>query len=516
MLLGAPGGDSSGQGLFTLDLSPGTGHGVSSLSGDLDNYRFGPTTPMGGLFPAQGFIGTSAAAPLVTGVAALVLSVNTNLNYRDVQQILLLSAHHYDLTDPDIVTNGAGLLVSHNVGFGIPNAGDAVALAAAWTNRPPLIVLSVTDSQPLPIPDEGLRVETTGDGVPSWLASIPAAPGTGPQPDVPTLALPLVDVGLATNVPVQDLTNKGALILRGSGLFSNKLFNVAKAGAAFAIIYNTNSDDTLVPVMVGDDFTPIPSVFIGNSNGLTLQALIQTNASALVRLRLESAQKVFHVDDTLICEHVGVRLQTDHSRRGDLRITLTSPAGTRSVLQAWNPDTNAGPADWTYWTTHNFYEGSAGDWTLSVGDETLGATGSVLNATLMIRGTQITDTDHDGLDDGWEMAHFGSLAFGPKDDPDGDGYDNAREQAMGTDPTKPNAPFAVNLSWWSLRGYTLPRLTWPSAAKYSYQVFEGTNLPSFNLATNLPGAFPETEWLGPPQGGTPGDEFFKVFSIPSP
>lgn len=511
LLLGAPGGDASNQGLFTLDVTISVGTGVSSLLGDLNNYRFGPPFSL-----TAGFVGTSAAAPLVSGVAALVLSVNTNLSYRDVQQILLLSAHHGDLADPDLVTNGAGFLVSHNVGFGIPNAGDAVRLAQIWTNRPPLTTVSVSDSQRLPIPDEGLRVETTGAGVPAFLASIPAAPGTGPQPDAPTQWLPLVDVGLATNVPAMNLTNAGALILRGGATFSQKISNAAQAGAAFAIIYGTNGDDSLVPVMIGDDFVPIPSVYIVNSNGVALQSLFQTNSGALVRLRLQGAQKTFHIDSTLICEHVGVRLQTDHQRRGDLRITLQSPMGTRSILQAWNPDTNAGPADWTYWTTHDFYESSAGDWTLFVGDETAGATGAVLNATLMIEGTQITDTDHDGLDDTWEMANFGSLKYGPKDDPAGEGYTLARAQAMGIDPTKPPHPFAVDLSWWSLRGYTLPRLTWPGAPMYDYSIYGTTNLPGFNLLTNLPGVFPETEFLGPPPGGTPGGQLFDVFSAPGP
>jgi len=63
------------------------------------------------------------------GLAALILSANTNLTYRDVQQILILSARHFDFADPDVATNGAGLKMSHNLGFGIPDAGVAVNLA---------------------------------------------------------------------------------------------------------------------------------------------------------------------------------------------------------------------------------------------------------------------------------------------------------------------------------------------------------------------------------------------------
>ncbi len=44
------------------------------------------------------------------------------------------------------------------------------------------------------------------------------------------------------------------------------------------------------------------------------------------------------------------------------------------------------------------------------------------------------DTDGDGLSDSWEMSHFESLEYGPDDDPDGDGFTNRQELNAGTDP----------------------------------------------------------------------------------
>jgi len=52
------------------------------------------------------------------------------LTCRDVQQILILSSRHFDLADPDLRTNGAGFRFSHNVGFGVPDAGRAVTFGA--------------------------------------------------------------------------------------------------------------------------------------------------------------------------------------------------------------------------------------------------------------------------------------------------------------------------------------------------------------------------------------------------
>jgi hypothetical protein len=54
------------------------------------------------------------------------------------------------------------------------------------------------------------------------------------------------------------------------------------------------------------------------------------------------------------------------------------------------------------------------------------------------RGTTYADTDHDGMADAWEQAHFGNLDRGsPTDsssDFDSDGYTDLEEFLNGTDP----------------------------------------------------------------------------------
>lgn len=508
VLVAAPGGGGdTPQGLFTLDL---VGHerGVNSgiiYAGDIADYRFG----------VQAFIGTSASAPLVSGLAALILSVNPHLGYRDLQHILLLSARHWDAADPDLSTNAAGLVVSHNVGFGVPDVGHAVWLARGWSNLPPLTILTIADNQPRAIPDEGLRVEVSGTDIPPALVSLPAFPTFAPHPDQPTMALPLADAGMAATVPPLNLTNQGALILLDPTPFATKIGNAAQAGAAFAVIYNaTNGSGFNLGLVAGTEYSPIPAVFIGHSAGVALNDLFQTNASALARLRLVTADKVFHVNTALRCEQVGVRVRTDHPLRGDLRITVRSPGGTRSVLQHFNDDTEAGPTDWTYWSTHHFLESSFGDWTVSVSDEFAGAVGNILSVSLILRGTQLADSDHDGLDDTWETNRLGSLVYGPKDDPDGDGFTNAREQIMGTDPQASDILAAPDLSRWGLFGSSYMRLSWPSAAHYLYEIQGGTNVSALNLITNLPGAFPESSLFVPYSATENG--FFKVRAWAAP
>jgi subtilisin family serine protease/subtilisin-like proprotein convertase family protein len=514
LLVSGPSNDSTQPfQLFTTDLL-GT-DGRNTL-----NY-FPPFQDLSGyIFDALGFSGTSAAAPHIAGVLALMLSANTNLSYRDVQQILILSSRHYDFADPDLSMNGAGFLVSHNVAFGLPDAGQAVQLARSWSNRPPLTNITLTSTTLQAIPDDGLRVLITGDDIPANLASIRTLPGTGPHADVPTAILPLVDVGLATNTISANLTNKAALIERGTNSFEAKINFAARAGAAFAVIYNyaTNTSgsgapggDQLTP-LAATDYTPIPAVFISHTNGVALKSLFQTNNSARAQIHLESTNYIFTVTNTLLCEHVGVRVRTDHSLRGDLRITLVSPSGKRSVLQRYNADENPGPADWTYYSTHHFYESSLGTWTVYFSDEYLNNTGTVQQVSLTIHGTQIEDTDGDGLHDPWENTYFGGLTAGPRDDPDRDGYSNMREQIMATDPRTIDVPFKLDLSRWTTN--TLARLSWPASTNFTYRVSGGTNLSAPTVITNLPGKFPEVEWFT--RYNTLPRHFYRVEAVPTP
>ncbi|UFH49388.1 S8 family serine peptidase [Pseudomonas sp. KNUC1026] len=85
--------------------------------------------------------GTSFAAPIVSGVVALMLEANPNLGYRDVQQILALSARRVAEGDAGWHDNGArnwnggGMHASHDYGFGNVDARAAVRLAESWMAR---------------------------------------------------------------------------------------------------------------------------------------------------------------------------------------------------------------------------------------------------------------------------------------------------------------------------------------------------------------------------------------------
>ena len=90
------------------------------------------------------YAGTSVAAPVVSGVVALMRAANADLTWRDVKVILANSARQ---NDPDHSSWKTGATkfgsdsdtysYSEEYGFGVVDAKAAVELADGWTNLPP-------------------------------------------------------------------------------------------------------------------------------------------------------------------------------------------------------------------------------------------------------------------------------------------------------------------------------------------------------------------------------------------
>lgn len=470
--------------LTTTDRRGSLGYNVNTFGGFAD-YAF----------DSSGFDGTSGSTPQISGLCALILSVNPALTWRDVQQVLLHAARQLDPADPAVRTNGAGLRVSHNVGFGVPDAAQAVALARMWNPRPPRMEVSVANRDWRAIPDDGLRVRITGSRVPAALQSIPVWPADGLHVDDPTEDVPLVDVGQALEPITADLTGKAALVQRGQNYFVEKIRHAAAAGARFVIIWNNVGTTERVFIQdVEAHFLPIPTVFMDQTSGRALRDWLATVADARAQIALDSVKFRLPVSTALQCEHVSLRVRTTHQRRADLRITLLSPAGTRSVLQHFNEDDDA-LDDWTYSSVQHFYESSVGDWWVEISDEQAGVTGHVSALDLTVTGVPITDDDRDGLDDNWERQHFGNLAAQPGEDPDRDGASNLRESLLGTDPNGAAPLLNLELALWDERFW---RLAWPATpyARYRLEAAAFAAGP-YDMVGELTAEFGQAEWLLP-------------------
>lgn len=69
-----------------------------------------------------------------------------------------------------------------------------------------------------------------------------------------------------------------------------------------------------------------------------------------------------------VLEHIEVVLTTNHTYGGDLRVVLTSPSGTTSVL-AEQHDDSTNYDNWTFMSTRHWGETVLGNWTLRISDE---------------------------------------------------------------------------------------------------------------------------------------------------
>ena len=98
------------------------------------------------------FGGTSAATPIVSGVAALMRQANPNLTWRDLKLILAASARKNNPTDSGWLTGARKYRAetdadryhfNHEYGFGVVDAEATVSLARNWQNLPPMLTSTV-------------------------------------------------------------------------------------------------------------------------------------------------------------------------------------------------------------------------------------------------------------------------------------------------------------------------------------------------------------------------------------
>ena len=137
VIISAPAGNDGvrPQGTTTTDITGPNGYNSEEPLSSLKDFSSNDYT--------NGFNGTSSAAPVVSGVTALLLQSNPTLNWRDVKEIYIRSATKNDPSDSDWARNGAGFWFNHKYGAGLINASDAVRLAKNWSNLATMTSISV-------------------------------------------------------------------------------------------------------------------------------------------------------------------------------------------------------------------------------------------------------------------------------------------------------------------------------------------------------------------------------------
>jgi subtilisin family serine protease len=85
-------------------------------------------------------------------------------------------------------------------------------------------------------------------------------------------------------------------------------------------------------------------------------------------------------------EKVGITFSSNHTRPGDLKITLTSPSGVTSKLAELHTDDGNTYQSWFFSSVHFWGEDSRGVWKLNVSDGRKGVSGSITEAKISIYG----------------------------------------------------------------------------------------------------------------------------------
>jgi len=108
-------------------------------------------------------------------------------------------------------------------------------------------------------------------------------------------------------------------------------------------------------------------------------AIPNQNTTGVTREFVVAAQ------DNIRVEHVTVTVNINHTARGNLKITLTSPSGSVSRLAEVHTDSGDNYANWTFMTVRNWGENAAGTWRLKITDESnsSNSTGGTLTLATM-------------------------------------------------------------------------------------------------------------------------------------
>lgn len=157
-------------------------------------------------------------------------------------------------------------------------------------------------------------------------------------------------------------------ITNGAGFHFNHKYGAGMVNSAQAVALALNWTNLPAEINAAQAQTGL-SVAIpdNNANGITRQ---------------------FNFSDSNVrVERVTVRVNIDHTSRGQLAMTLISPSGTESRLTEKHSDSNDHFRNWTFSTVRHWGENSQGTWTLKIADLATNNVGKVLSAAVTLYGT---------------------------------------------------------------------------------------------------------------------------------
>lgn len=153
----------------------------------------------------------------------------------------------------------------------------------------------------------------------------------------------------------------------GAGLWQNYDFGYGAldAGAAVAL---------------AQTWVNVPAEREYNSPALLVDQPIPDNTPAGISSSIT-------IPANMVVERVQVTLTAGHSRLGDLRIELTAPTGTKSLVADTRFDFSPGYENYTFTSVRHWGENPRGVWTINIADGADGEIGSFTNWQLRVIGS---------------------------------------------------------------------------------------------------------------------------------
>ena len=305
---------------------------VCAPSSDYNEHRGIVTTENSDRY-RDDFGGTSAATPIVSGVAAVLRQSNPDLTWRDLKLILAASARKNDAANPGWAEGarkyGSGSAAdryhfNHEYGFGVVDAKAAVDLARGWTNVPTL---------------ESVSAASQAD------VTIPPPSGSAPQTVTTTLTL---NTGIRFTEFVEINTDFYHTSFRDMEI---ELVSPSGAVSKLAVPFNTRhyyTDELFIHPTLGE----IPRTFYVQLDGefrFGSARHLGEDPNGVWTLRLTDHFPV--LGGTL--RSWSIKVYGHVSRPGAPTITAPIIAGADSLTVAWSaPDNSGGPAITAYDLRH--------------------------------------------------------------------------------------------------------------------------------------------------------------------
>jgi Tol biopolymer transport system component len=230
---------------------------------------------------------------------------------------------------------------------------------------------------------------------------------------------------IGTNVTVAALSADGSILMTQQ--------TVSKSGFKLAIHDLQSGQSSDIPLLQPDPFFRIRGTPVLSRDG---RFLAFTSTNAVAGGDNDAFNNVFVYDRVL----------------GTLTLVSHTPQGDYGTFGSSNPSIS----------------GDGRTIVFQSGAPDLVAEDLNFSPDVFVAHIQITDTDKDGLDDGWEIARFGNLSSGAQDDSDGDGASNLAEYLSGTNPKDAQSRFAIQPLLRSSEGNV--QITWGTVPGQTYQV----------------------------------------------